>query len=41
MKLGYDMFEKTRTPPIAGVRGKKYVFYKNETVAGGDLITGW
>jgi murein L,D-transpeptidase YafK len=41
LKVGYDMFEKTRIPPIAAVSGKKYVFYKNETVAGGDLITGW
>ncbi|MDP4823285.1 MAG: murein L,D-transpeptidase [Aestuariivirgaceae bacterium] len=41
LKVGFDMFEKTKTPPIAAVSGTKYVFHKNEAAAGGNQITGW
>jgi murein L,D-transpeptidase YafK len=42
LKEGYDMFERTRVPPVAGLKNKRYVFFKNASSAKvGGLITGW
>lgn len=52
LKQGYDIFEKTRVPPVAGLNGGRYVFFKQPeqvpkiylTSGKGDrtqLIRGW
>jgi murein L,D-transpeptidase YafK len=30
LKQGYDIFEKTKQPPVVGVKDKRYVFFTNE-----------
>lgn len=49
LKQGYDIFEKTKVPPIAGVSNGRYVFFKGDQdvprayLSGGDkkLIASW
>lgn len=42
LKQGYDMFEKSKVPPIAGVSNGRYVFFTKPGAARqARLITGW
>lgn len=39
LKEGYDIFEKTKQPPVVGVKDRHYVFFQNEMAVPQDFKT--